>query len=47
MKESGVKGLNSSTAFFVQLQDEVKSQFKSKVQTKKRKNNVDAKKIKL
>ncbi|XP_022913796.2 U3 small nucleolar ribonucleoprotein protein MPP10 [Onthophagus taurus] len=52
MDESyGSKSVKSSTAFFNQLQDEVKSQIKNKVQMKKRKNlnntGLSAKKMKL
>ncbi|XP_017778909.1 PREDICTED: U3 small nucleolar ribonucleoprotein protein MPP10 [Nicrophorus vespilloides] len=49
MDESvGSKSVKSSTAFFTQLQEEVKSQIKSKVKENKSKDNVlDAKKFKL
>uniref|UniRef100_A0A1B6FTY7 U3 small nucleolar ribonucleoprotein protein MPP10 n=2 Tax=Cuerna arida TaxID=1464854 RepID=A0A1B6FTY7_9HEMI len=49
MEESKEKTVKSSTAFFNKLQDEVKSQIKSKTALKKKKNkwNITAKKLKL
>ncbi|XP_016905757.2 U3 small nucleolar ribonucleoprotein protein MPP10 [Apis cerana] len=50
MDESSFKAPKTSTAFFTQLQDEVKSHIKAKINTdtkKKQKNTLSAKKLKL